>query len=247
MHCDSPPPWSRWACPAPRLRPDRPLVPTPRNALGPFYPDAKPADSDADLTQVAGQPARAQGTLLHVSGRVLDARGTPVPKARDRGVAGQYVRALHASRAMATARVRSIRDSRATAAWPAAADGSYRFVTIKPPPYSGRTPHIHFIVASPRIKLTTQMFFEGEPLNERDFLYRNLDTAERGAATGRYVDRGAAMEPRSLAANWDIVLAGLTAAATAPVDSPSWPGPRGVRRNVDGNARGCSDTVIADR
>lgn len=31
----------------------QPSTPTPANALGPFYPDRKPADSDADLTQVA--------------------------------------------------------------------------------------------------------------------------------------------------------------------------------------------------
>jgi protocatechuate 3,4-dioxygenase, beta subunit len=89
-----------------------------------------------------------------------------------------------------------------------AVDGSYRFVTIKPPPYSGRTPHIHFIVGAPRTRLTTQMFFEGEPLNERDFLYSNLAASEREAATGRYIDRAVGTRPPSLAVTWDIVLAG---------------------------------------
>jgi len=186
---------------------ESPLVPTPRNALGPFYPDIKPIDSDADLTRVAGQAARAQGTLLHVSGRVLDLRGTPVPKA-----------AIEVWQANAFGRYTHPRDGDGSGPLDpgfqgygrmvSAADGSYRFVTIKPPPYSGRTPHIHFIVASPRTRLTTQMFFEGEPLNERDFLYRNLDAGERDAATGRYIDRAVATQPPSLAMTWDVVLAG---------------------------------------
>ena len=50
---------------------------TPANALGPFYPPVKPSDSDADLTQVAGRTGRAQGTILYVSGRVLDTSVSP--------------------------------------------------------------------------------------------------------------------------------------------------------------------------
>ena len=86
------------------------------------------------------------------------------------------------------------------------ADGRYRIKTIKPPPYSGRTPHIHFNVASGGTTLTTQMFFEGEPLNERDFLYRYLGRDDRRASTGRPVDRTPAMEPDAVAVTWDIVL-----------------------------------------
>ena len=34
--------------------------PTPRMTEGPFYPTSFPADTDADLTRVAGQPRRAK-------------------------------------------------------------------------------------------------------------------------------------------------------------------------------------------
>jgi protocatechuate 3,4-dioxygenase beta subunit len=55
------------------------------------------------------------------------------------------------------------------------ADGSYRFRTIRPVPYSGRTPHIHVKVKlSGRELLTTQLYVEGDPHNERDFLWRRL-------------------------------------------------------------------------
>ncbi len=190
---------------APLLAVDTFLTPTPRNSLGPFYPDRKPVDSDADLTQVAGQPAPAQGTLLYVSGRVLDVSGKPLPYAAievwQANAFGRYTHPADGDRSGPLDPGFQGYGRLATGT-----DGMYRFKTIKPPPYSGRTPHIHFIVAASRTKLTTQMFFEGEALNERDFLYRNLDTSARRASTGRYVDRGAVMEPAALAANWDVVL-----------------------------------------
>ena len=41
---------------------DMAMRPTPANALGPFYPPQKPADTDADLTRVDGHAQRAAGT-----------------------------------------------------------------------------------------------------------------------------------------------------------------------------------------
>ena len=86
------------------------------------------------------------------------------------------------------------------------ADGRYRIKTIRPPPYSGRTPHIHFNVASGGTHLTTQMFFEGEPLNERDGLYRYLAATTAAPRRAAPADRMPAMEPDALAVTWDIVL-----------------------------------------
>jgi protocatechuate 3,4-dioxygenase, beta subunit len=63
------------------------------------------------------------------------------------------------------------------------ADGQYRFRTIQPVAYGGRTPHIHVKVKlSSRELLTTQMYIAGEPLNERDFLWRGLRNADDRAA-----------------------------------------------------------------
>jgi protocatechuate 3,4-dioxygenase beta subunit len=82
------------------------------------------------------------------------------------------------------------------------AGGSYRFRTIKPIPYPGRTPHIHFAVTVPgHGRLVTQMYIEGEPLNERDGVLRGIrdararssvivalapSRAEAGALQGRF-------------------------------------------------------------
>ena len=62
-------------------------------------------------------------------------------------------------------------------------EGRYRFRTIRPVAYSGRTPHIHVKVRLDRKELlTTQLYVEGDPHNERDFLWRNLGD-RRGLVT----------------------------------------------------------------
>ena len=54
-------------------------------------------------------------------------------------------------------------------------EGAYRFRTIEPVPYPGRTPHIHFRIIGPGFEpLTTQMYVAGHALNERDGLYLRL-------------------------------------------------------------------------
>jgi protocatechuate 3,4-dioxygenase beta subunit len=53
------------------------------------------------------------------------------------------------------------------------AQGRYRFHTIEPAVYPGRTRHFHFKVQAPgRSVLTTQLFFPGEPRNQIDGLFR---------------------------------------------------------------------------
>jgi protocatechuate 3,4-dioxygenase beta subunit len=53
------------------------------------------------------------------------------------------------------------------------AQGRYRFHTIEPAVYPGRTRHFHFKVQAPgRSVLTTQLFFPGEPRNQTDSLFR---------------------------------------------------------------------------
>jgi len=53
------------------------------------------------------------------------------------------------------------------------AQGRYRFHTIEPAVYPGRTRHFHFKVQAPgRSVLTTQLFFPGEPRNHVDRLFR---------------------------------------------------------------------------
>ena len=54
------------------------------------------------------------------------------------------------------------------------AQGRYRLETIVPGAYAGRTRHIHVRVQAPKGKvLTTQLYFPGEPRNQRDGLFRS--------------------------------------------------------------------------
>ena len=156
--------------PTPALGQDR--RPTPRMTEGPFYPRQFPGDSDADLTRIAGRGDTAQGTPLEVSGRLIDRSGAP--KAGTRIEIWQCdARGVYHHVGEDTASM-----DPAFQGWGMAttdAEGRYAFRTIKPVPYPGRTPHIHFtVVQGGRRTLTSQMFVEGEPGNARDGLYRHL-------------------------------------------------------------------------
>ena len=51
--------------------------------------------------------------------------------------------------------------------------GRFRFHTIEPAVYPGRTRHFHFKVQAPgKAVLTTQLFFPGQPRNQVDSLFR---------------------------------------------------------------------------
>jgi protocatechuate 3,4-dioxygenase, beta subunit len=85
----------------------------------------------------------------------------------------------------------------------AGADGRYRFRTIRPAPYTGRTPHIHVKVKLERRELlTTQLYVAGDPHNGRDFLWRQLGEEGQRALTVPFVQG-----PDGLRASFPIVLA----------------------------------------
>ncbi len=179
--------------------------PTPRTTLGPFYPDLLPAERDADLSTVAGQPARAQGTLLYVQGQVTDIRGKPMPKARlELWQANDKGRYIHTADTDASGPLDP--GFQGYGALLTDAQGRYRFKTIKPAPEAARAPHLHFIATAGGERLVTQMFFEGEKLNGRDDLFRSLDREAQRALTGVWAERAPDMEADALAVAWDIVL-----------------------------------------
>ena len=158
----------------PALAAERP--PTPAMTEGPFYPRRFPADSDGDLTRMAGKPP-ASGTPLEVTGVVVDRTGKPRANARVEvwqcDAFGQY---HHVGEPEGSGDP----NFQGFGAVNTDAEGRYRFRTIKPVPYPGRTPHIHFaVLENGRRRLTSQMFVEGEPGNARDGLYRYLGAEAR--------------------------------------------------------------------
>ena len=135
------------------------LAPTPQDAEGPFYPRSFPADVDNDLMQVAGRPARAQGSPLHLTGRVLATDGT--------GVAGATLELwqcdVHGTYHHVGEGGRQDDNFQGYGRTVSAADGGYAFVAMRPVPYGGRPAHLHFrITAVGRRTLTTQLYVKGE-------------------------------------------------------------------------------------
>jgi len=53
--------------------------------------------------------------------------------------------------------------------------GEYYFRTIKPVPYPGRSPHIHFAIKMKgQEKWTTQCYIKGHPGNAKDGIYKSI-------------------------------------------------------------------------
>lgn len=161
----------------------------PRMTDGPFYPPPSwrtgRIEADADLTRVAGARAPAAGDHLELAARVVDANGRPVDGATVEiwqcDVHGRY---RHPDDAGSPVDPGFQGFGTATSA----RDGALAFRTIRPAPYSGRTPHIHVKVRHAAFgDLTSQLFVAGDPGNARDFLWRQLDAAGRGAVELRLV------------------------------------------------------------
>jgi protocatechuate 3,4-dioxygenase, beta subunit len=153
------------------------LIPTPPQSTGPFYPLSLPLDSDNDLVIVEGRPERAAGTILHLAGRVLDADGRPVRGVRVEIWQCDAFGVYHHPRDRRGPADANFQGFGATTV---NGEGAYRFRTIEPVPYPGRTPHIHFRIVGPGFEpLTTQMYLADHPLNERDGLYRRLGERAR--------------------------------------------------------------------
>ena len=180
------------------------LLPTPRQTAGPFYPKVPPLDSDNDLVVVDGQPRQAYGQVANVMGRILDPNGRPVNGARVEiwqcDALGRY---HHPGER------RSDPDPyfQGYGQMTVGRDGAYRFRTLKPVPYPGRTPHIHFRISGSGIRaLTTQMYIRGEPRNHSDFVLGQLASTEERESLMVTLKPAPAIEANSLAGTFDIVL-----------------------------------------
>ena len=152
---------------------------TPAQTEGPFYPVRLPKDADFDLLR-HGALTYAQGQPSWLEGSVTDLQGMPVKGAQVEiwqcDHAGHYDHPGDGGRIDAA--------FQGFGRVSVDAQGRYRFRTIRPIAYSGRTPHIHVKVKlGPRELLTTQLYVEGEPLNASDFLWRKLSGDARAALT----------------------------------------------------------------
>src|SRR5438874_3527170 len=140
------------------------LARTPSMTEGPFYPPRLPLDTDNDLIIINNSITPAVGEITHLSGRVLSASGEPIRNA----VVEIWQcdgRAVYLAQGPRGADANFQGFGRFTTG----STGEYLFRTIKPVPYPGRTPHIHFAIkAKGHETWTTQCYVRGEPKNASD-------------------------------------------------------------------------------
>jgi len=180
------------------------LLRTPAQTEGPFYPDHLPLDTDNDLLIVNNSITPAVGEVTYLSGRILDARGEPVRNATveiwQADGKGVYLntRDSHAKRDA---------NFQGFGRFLTGSTGEYLFRTIKPVPYPGRTPHIHFKVKrTGKELLTTQCYIKGFPQNEKDFVWREIGDAKAQDAVSVDFAPMKGAHAGELAAHFDIVL-----------------------------------------
>ena len=181
------------------------LTRTPAQTEGPFYPNKLPLDTDNDLLIVNDAITPAVGEVTHLSGRILDAKGSPVRNALveiwqcdNRGV---YLHTRDSARKQRDVNFQGF------GRFLTGSTGEYYFRTVKPVPYPGRCPHIHYKVRrGGKELLTTQCYVKGHPGNLRDGIYRAIrDVKARESVT---IDFAPIKDSKigELAAKFDIVL-----------------------------------------
>jgi protocatechuate 3,4-dioxygenase beta subunit len=176
--------------------------------LGPFYPIMSKPDRSGDLTRVPGGSGRAKGQILIVKGRVRDPSGKPVAGAEieiwQANAAGRYAHPDDTNPAPLDPNFHGF------GAVTTGTDGLYQFKTIKPLHYPTgtrgiRPAHIHFDVRGRHDELVTQMYFEGDPYNEKDAFLQSAANPE-----ALIVKPGSPMpeEPDFMVAVFDLVIRG---------------------------------------
>jgi protocatechuate 3,4-dioxygenase beta subunit len=179
-----------------------PLEPTPPDAEGPFYPVRLPADADGDLVRVQGRAQPARGTLLYLEGRVLATDGAPLAGAKVELWQCDALGRYHHVQGEAGERDEGFQGYGAVVT---DAEGRYAFRTIRPVPYGGRPPHLHFKLAHARAApLTTQLYPRGES-DVRSVGFGLSGRTARSRLEFAPVP-AAGREPGALAATYDFVL-----------------------------------------
>jgi protocatechuate 3,4-dioxygenase beta subunit len=181
---------------------------TPRQPAGPFYPTEPPLDDDNDLTRISGRQSQASGQISDLTGRILDRNGQTLAGMRIEiwqcDANGRYRHPREQGRAELDPNFQGFGHTLTDDT------GRYRFRTIRPQPYPGRTPHIHVAVfPEGEAPFITQLYVADEPRNDGDFLYQRVPEAQRHLVTAAFTP--STHKAVELDANWDIVL-GITPA-----------------------------------
>src|SRR5262245_42235222 len=157
------------------------LTKTPAQTEGPFYPNKLPLDTDNDLLVINDNITPGIGDITHLTGKILDPKGNPVKNAVVEiwqcDANGVY---LHTKDSEPKKNMQD-KNFQGFGRFVTGGTGEYYFRTIKPVPYPGRTPHIHFKIKKGRKELlVTQMYVKGEAeRNQKDFIYTAVKDAKQ--------------------------------------------------------------------
>jgi len=182
-----------------------PLLATVDQTAGPFYPRDLPLDRDNDLLWIEGHDRPATGVPTNLIGRVITPRGEPIAGARVEiwqcNAFGRYHHPDDRNDAPIDEHFQAFGRTRTDA------EGRYRFRTIKPVPYPGRVPHIHYRVITPEGgELATQLYIAGWPGLEADGVFRRIQSeARRQGVQAEF--RPNPDDSAELLAEWDVVMA----------------------------------------
>ncbi len=184
------------------------LQTTPPQAAGPFYPLELPLDDDNDLTVIRGRTGRPKGQITDLSGRLLDLNGRPLSRLRIEiwqcDANGRYHHPYDGGDRPADENFQGHGTTLSSQ------QGEYRFRTIRPVPYPGRTPHIHLAVFPPGHRpFVTQLYVKGDPRNDRDFVYKRVPVEKRDLVLAEFVPTG--RTDVKFTARFDVILAGASA------------------------------------
>jgi len=156
---------------------------TPDQPLGPFFPENKKLDEDGDLTKVNGRLGRAMGKVIHINGKVMDQNCQPISDALielwQADHEGKYDHSRDPNPGKRDPNFQYWARLKTNYL------GEYSLKTIIPGAYPAsqnwiRPPHIHFQVTKRGYKdLVTQMYFDGDPLNDQDLILKDLPKEEQ--------------------------------------------------------------------
>jgi protocatechuate 3,4-dioxygenase, beta subunit len=179
---------------------------------GPFYPGQSQILPINDLTRVAGRQQEALGQKILLMGHVRDQNCQPVE-----GVDVEIWQAC------ASGKYNHPNDPNPAPLDPnfaywgedlTNASGYYQFSTIIPGAYPAaegwdRPPHIHFRVRKLGYReLVTQMYFEGEALNEKDLILLDIPEVQRPGVVVKFTPHIA--NPKILTGQFDITIQKIT-------------------------------------
>ena len=184
---------------------------TPPQAEGPFYPVKDQQDKDADMTMVRGRSEAALGQRVFLSGQVVDVdSGTAISGAMvefwQACESGKYNHPRDPNTAPLDPNFQYWSQVRTDG------KGTFTLKTIRPGAYPAgdgwvRPPHIHVKVHKPGYpSLTTQIYFAGDPLNDKDHILQGLTSEQQNLVVIDFVEGSSAKYGSILRGSWTVYL-----------------------------------------